>query len=187
MLRIKILSKGDIETKTNVSGKPYTQFSLDYKVGDKAATRKILSYSETYKFFKDAEVGSTYDIDDVKEGAYYQWKSASKVDVSKESNVVSSAPSIPVQDTVTLRTGTFTNKSTYETAEERAFKQVCIVRQTCVERALDFYNADDTRTVGDVIQIAKQFEAYVFQTKESRLAEEEFVDSTEEVYGNGIK
>ena len=186
MLRIKILAIGDVETKSSKGGKSYTQFSLDYKVGDKAATRKILSFSETYKFFKDAEVGSTYDIDDVKEGEYYQWKSASKVDVAKV--VVESAPAPVATSVVTQAKAGYVQKSTYETAEERAFKQVCIVRQTCIERALEYAGGSGHNTsINDVIAFAQRFEAYVFQTKEEKLADVEFVDSKEEVYGGGIK
>lgn len=52
-------------------------------------------------------------------------------------------------------------KSTYETAEERAKKQVYIVRQSSLSAAIAF---SKSKTIDDVITTAKHFEAYVFDT-----------------------
>lgn len=58
-------------------------------------------------------------------------------------------------------------KSNYETAEERAKKQVYIVRQSSLSSAINFMEATGNKkfTEFDVIALAKQFEAYVFDTE----------------------
>lgn len=59
---------------------------------------------------------------------------------------------------------TVSPKSTYETPEERAQKQVYIVRQSSISNAIDLLaaNGGKKNTVDDVIDVAKVFEAYVF-------------------------
>jgi len=51
-------------------------------------------------------------------------------------------------------------KSTYETPEERAKKQVYIIRQSSITAALNMLGTK-AKTVADVTSIAKQFEDYV--------------------------
>ena len=54
-------------------------------------------------------------------------------------------------------------KSTYETPEERAKRQVLIVRQSSLSSAIELLKTDKkSPTVPEVLQVAKQFEAYVF-------------------------
>jgi len=54
----------------------------------------------------------------------------------------------------------------WETPEERAAKQIYIVRQSSISNAIAFYGmrADHDKDVleDDVISLAKRFEAYVF-------------------------
>jgi hypothetical protein len=53
-------------------------------------------------------------------------------------------------------------KSTYETPEERAARQVLIVRQSSISSAVEFAVAHKVKDPQEVIAIAKQFEDYVF-------------------------
>ena len=50
--------------------------------------------------------------------------------------------------------------SNYETAEERARRQVYIIRQSSLGTAVELLGSG--ASVADVINTAKQFEAYVF-------------------------
>lgn len=58
-------------------------------------------------------------------------------------------------------------KSTYETPEERAKKQVYIVRQSSITAALGYLELSKTKVASpaDVIGVAKVFEDYVFDNK----------------------
>jgi hypothetical protein len=55
-------------------------------------------------------------------------------------------------------------KSTYETSEERAAKQVYIVRQSSIANAINFLNVSGSKkhTTEEALVIAKQFEDFVF-------------------------
>ena len=54
-------------------------------------------------------------------------------------------------------------KSTYETPEERAKKQIYIVRQSTIGHAIEFLNHNNKNyTLGDILKTAKEFEASVF-------------------------
>lgn len=62
-------------------------------------------------------------------------------------------------------------RSTYETPEERAKKQVYIVRQSSITSAISLIAATTKKgSVNDVLSMAKQFEAFVF--------DQEFDDGT---------
>ena len=51
--------------------------------------------------------------------------------------------------------------NTYETAEERAKKQVVIVRQSCIAQAVAYCEQKPDAGVGEVLDIAEQFEKFV--------------------------
>lgn len=56
------------------------------------------------------------------------------------------------------------SKSTYETSEERAAKQVYIVRQSSIANAINFLNVSGAKkhTTEEALAIAKKFEDFVF-------------------------
>lgn len=54
-------------------------------------------------------------------------------------------------------------KSTYETPEERAQKQVYIVRQSSINQALEYLGLTKTKpSIEEVLKTASQFESHVF-------------------------
>lgn len=57
--------------------------------------------------------------------------------------------------------------SNYETKEERAYRQVLIVRQSCIAQAVAFLKGtDDAVGTEDVLSAAETFEAWVFRKDE---------------------
>lgn len=54
--------------------------------------------------------------------------------------------------------------SNYETKEERAARQVYIIRQSSISSAIDLLK-DSKPTVEGVLNVAKQFEEYIFSEK----------------------
>jgi hypothetical protein len=152
---IKIFDKQD-ENK----GK-YNMLTVDYKdLGSgKNGTRKIVSFKnkEVYTTLKNANQGDEFTVVAVKGEQYWEWQSvtprgepvpASTGGSSNVSTTKSAAPS---------------PKSTYETPEERAKRQVLIVRQSSLSSAIELLKTDKkSPTVPEVLQVAKQFENYVF-------------------------
>lgn len=89
----------------------------------------------------------------------------------KVNGILKSAVGSSAASTVSHAPAQPSPKSTYETPEERAKKQVYIVRQSSIANALElvtnnpeFYKKSKDQ-VKDVLEIAKQFEGYVFGTE----------------------
>lgn len=58
--------------------------------------------------------------------------------------------------------------SNYETAEERAKRQLMIVRQSSIANALTYHDKDDVRpSIADVLETAQQFVDFVYGTDEA--------------------
>ena len=148
-------AKGTAMTKT---GKPYTFIELAYKGSDGAVKgKKIMPFGESKVVFdalSSAQSGEAYSISMVKnEGTgYWDWTGAVKgVGAGNDA-----APVVSAAKPAGKVTG-----SNYETAEERARRQVYIVRQSSITAALAFLGSK-AKTTDDVINTARVFEAYVF-------------------------
>lgn len=74
-------------------------------------------------------------------------------------------------------------KSNYETPEERAQRQVYIIRQSSLSNSIALVDAlgDKKATPQSVIAQAKLFEAYVFNTTKPEVAEDDFPGDEDEV------
>ena len=137
----------------------YDQAEVTFKnlsFGDKVEAKKLMSFvnKDVYATIKNASNGDVFTISRVKDDkGYWQWTGiAVGDDVPAGGNVA--APS---------KAASPSPKSTYETPEERAKRQVLIVRQSSLSSAIELLKTDKkSPTVPEVLQVAKQFEAYVF-------------------------
>lgn len=132
----------------------YKMAEVAYKGSDgKVTSKKLMSfnYPDVFKAFIDAKQGNTFSVEMQKnEKGYWDWVSASAGAATSKS-----APSV---------SGNPSPKSTYETAEERANRQVLIVRQSSLSNAIEFLglNTKKVPAVQEVVEVAKFFEDYVF-------------------------
>jgi hypothetical protein len=62
-----------------------------------------------------------------------------------------------------MKSGNVTPKSTYETAEERAARQVLIVRQSSLGHALEYATTNKIKDEEEVLALANRFADWVFQ------------------------
>ena len=163
-IQVEILSQKSV-TKNSKTGKPYTQLEVAYKnltFQGKVEGKNIMSFGTTKDAFDTlalASSGEVYDIEVVKNAAgYNDWVSAKKS--------VAGVPTSTASGAGTRSSGTVTTspKSTYETPEERAKKQIYIVRQSSLSAAASILSvgAKFPPKVADVIDVAKQFENFVF-------------------------
>ncbi|MCR4308344.1 MAG: hypothetical protein NUV80_07385 [Candidatus Berkelbacteria bacterium] len=153
-----------IKTETESKGK-YNVCTVSYRGPDgKVEQKKLMSFgpaSEAFKKLKDASANDVFEVKseqvkNEKDGKeYWYWTEAvvtGKVD-----------PSVGRMGQVGVSTAS--PRSTYETPEERARKQVYIVRQSSITAALHFLlNNGSEFSVKDTIKVAKEFEAFVFDT-----------------------
>ena len=144
----------------------YDQAEVTFKnlsFGDKVEAKKLMSFvnKDVYATIKNASNGDVFTVSRVKDDkGYWQWTGIAVGDevpagASAGGNVA--APS---------KAASPSPKSTYETPEERAKRQVLIVRQSSITSAVAMLAAaGDKKTPinpDTVIHVAKRFESYVF-------------------------
>ena len=117
--------------------------------------KKLMSFSNptVFKAIQEFAKGDILNVEAVKDDqGYWQWKAVQKSDGSE-----------PVTTSKPATTGGKVTGSNYETPEERAKRQVYIVRQSSISSAIELLksNGNDVK-VDNVFSIAKQLEDYVF-------------------------
>lgn len=148
-MQIQVLS-------VNVStpaGKKYQQAEVSYKnlQSGKIEGKKLVSfkYPEVFDAISEAE-GKTLDVKSEKVDGFWTWTS------------IGTGNTTPATTQQSSKANT-SPKSTYETPEERAQKQVYIVRQSSITNAIAYLSAGKKAfTENDILDVAKKFEAFVF-------------------------
>lgn len=145
----------------------YKQAEVTYKdvVKGQTTSKKLMSFNNpvVYKTMVDAKNGELYTIDMQKnDKGYWDWVAAKISNGLDTTNTNSDTSSTGKAYTVP--------KSNYETPEERAKKQVYIVRQSSIGAAIATLKSDKkTPTVAEVLSVAKEYEAYVFGDGSARI------------------
>jgi hypothetical protein len=162
---IQVTSVGEVVTK---QGKkvPYKQFELNYLSNGRAGKKQIMSFTDVFKTLLAAAEGEEFEITTQQDGEYTNWATATTLGVPHTTNKEGLPTTI-----VASAKGATAFKSTYETPEERAKKQVYIVRQSSIAQAVAFIEQTEggEPSVQDVLHIAKQFEDYVFGATQPQL------------------
>ena len=137
----------------------YKSMEVAYKGSDgKATSKKMVSFGAqeaAYKALSNAKQGDVFQVQSEKnDKGYWDWI-----------GIESGAGTTSV--TAAKRGGNATPQSTYETAEERANKQVLIVRQSSLSNAVEYFklNPKAFPAVQQVLDLAKEFEEHVFGKK----------------------
>ena len=149
----------------------YNAIEVAYKKDGKVEGKKILDFvnKEIWKKVQQMKVGETYDIELVKDkNDYWQWNgitpggSGESAQGSAPSEGVSSGSSAASRPTSGRVTG-----SNYETPEERARRQVLIVRQSSLTAALNLLFHNQPKTEVDplvALAMADEITKWVFKT-----------------------
>lgn len=167
VMQIQILSATPKQLPAKTPGKTYSALELAFKnltFQGKVEGKNLVGFGDgkaAYDALLNAKPGEVYDVSLVKSGAYWNWISATKAD--------GSAAQTPNVGTTASRTASNTSptaspKSTYETPEERAKKQIFIVRQSSISSAIDLLSVGSKSApdVDKVLETAKRFEDFVF-------------------------
>lgn len=133
---------------------------------DKVEGKKIMSFAEKEAFttLSTAPMGSVFTVVRVKDDkGYWKWQT---VTAGANAGAAASAAAPSVTSTTGASMANASPKSTYETADERAARQVMIVRQSSISNAIALLKTEKhTPTTEDVLAVAKQFEDFVFGKK----------------------
>lgn len=150
-MQIEIVSV-EVENK----GK-YRIATVTHKANGKVDAKKIMSFEkDAFKALSEAKQGDLFEVQfkkTEKDGkTYWNWVDVTPAGKNTEAGTSTKAASQAV-------------RSTYETAEERAKRQVYIVRQSSISAAIELANTNKSKgpvTEADIIESAKRFEEYVF-------------------------
>lgn len=121
----------------------YNKLSVSYSSDGRESNKTLVSFGmgeEAYKLLREAKAGDSYDITLKKEGKYWQWTEAKKLDSSEEL-----PPSRP--------------RRNYEGDAER---QTSIIKQSCLKCAAEFHSGlAGKQEPAAVIETAETFYKWV--------------------------
>ena len=147
------------EDKPSSNGKgTYGALTVTYRSNGKIAEKKLMSFvnPNVFKHFEKAQKGDSVDVTSVKneKTGYWDWTAIGSGD----------APQVNTGGNAVAQPTTRVTGSNYETKEERAVKQRYIVRQSSLANAISALsvNAKSTPKSGEIVELAKVFEEYVF-------------------------
>lgn len=130
--------------------KKFSFVEVAYESDGKAQNKKIFSFNTgVYEDVKKAQTGDVFDVKLEKDrNGYWVWKEMHKAD--------------PTATGGNMSTPASTRTSTYETPEERARRQILIVRQSSIAQAVAYFNgAVVPPELERVLDVAAQFETWV--------------------------
>ena len=160
-MQITVIDVGTPNTHAAKNGRSYQSLEVTYKgVDGKVGNKKLMSFTNptVFKAAQEWSKGTVVDVTTQKDDqGYWQWTAIGGEVMAQE------APSKPAAAGVNRTTG-----SNYETKEERAARQVYIVRQSSISAAVSTLTvgAKSAPSADSIIELAKQFEAYVFAKEE---------------------
>lgn len=131
----------------------------------KVEGKKVMSFGATAESFKSlaqAQPGQTYEVQIVKnDKGYNDWVSMAAAGAASASAPQKASPS----------SATPAPKNTYETPEERAKRQISIVRQSSLSNAIATLSVGAKKVEpDDVIAVAKKYESFVNGTVDVAVA-----------------
>lgn len=165
-------------TQTAKSGKPYQQLEVAYKnltFSGKIESKKLMPFGAQKAAFDalaNAQAGAVFEVTVVKNDAgYNDWTAITQ---APPGAIAGGSPAGSINKQTA---GNVTQvKSTYETSEERAKKQVYIIRQSSLSAAIGSLSvgAKSALKASDVIAVAEEYYAWVMQSPEQAVKQDLF-------------
>ena len=158
---IKIIRVVDNFVENGKGGYNRLEVTYDsmYQGKSRTDTKKVMSFAspEVYNVLKDAAPDSKWMIYSEKEGEYRVWKGATPAN-GTTTTTTSTSPAAAKGTTVSSR-------GDWETSEERARKQVYIIKQSSISSAIALLKTDKKQPeVKDILETAQIFTDFVLGT-----------------------
>lgn len=162
------------ETAMTKTQKPYIITEVTYKnltFGGKTESKKLMPFGATEnaaKVLSQGAAGEVYEVTVVKnDKGYNDWTAVVKGTVGSVEAQASSGSKMGTS--VVGGSAPSASRSTYETPEERAKKQIYIVRQSSISAAISLTTVGTKTkpTTEEILAVAKEFENFVFGTEPS--------------------
>ena len=174
-MQVNVVDVSTLNTHQAKNGRQYQSIEVMYKNDQgQAQSKKLMSFANP-AVFKAAQAWQKGDVVHVSTekdpNGYWQWTAVGSADAVTDTRSDTAAPAqAQASSTKTRVTG-----SNYETKDERAARQVMIVRQSSLANAVSTLAiAGSQASANDVISLAKLYEGYV-------LAESTQADSIDDI------
>ena len=156
-MQITVIDVGQPNTHSTKNGRSYQSMEVTYKNDSgQVQSKKLMSFSnpDVFKQAKEWQKGDTVDVNTQKDdNGYWQWISIGADAIAQATSTTSNAKP------TTRVTG-----SNYETKEERALRQLMIVRQSSLSNAVaTLATHGKALSSSDVVALAKQYERFVME------------------------
>lgn len=163
-MELNIIDVSQPTTSTNRNGRQYQSIEITYKGNDgRVANKKLMSFSnpEVFRVAQTWEKGDVVNVATEKDDAgYWQW---TKILADGEAEPAPTNASAAQSSTAAKTTNRVTG-SNYETKEERALRQLMIVRQSSLSNAVaTLATHGSALTPEQVIQLATKYERFVME------------------------
>lgn len=168
---INVIDVGTPNTHTAKNGRSYQSMEVTFKndAGD-VKSKKLMSFAnaDVFKSAQTWEKGTTVNVDAQKDdNGYWQWVGILDGASAPVGEVKEASASVELNTPKPAPKSTRVTGSNYETKDERAERQVMIIRQSSLANAVATLALDKDKGASpeDVMRLAKVYEEYVLGTK----------------------
>jgi hypothetical protein len=165
-MQVNVVDVSSLNTHQAKNGRQYQSIEIMYKNDQgQAQSKKLMSFSNpaVFKAAQEWAKGDVIHVSTEKDGnGYWQWTAVGSAESTSDTRTNNAAA--PTQAKATTRV----SGSNYETKDERAARQVMIVRQSSLSNAVATLAIEGSKaTANDVISLAKLYEGYVLGSEPS--------------------
>lgn len=167
-MQVNVVDVSSLNTHSAKNGRQYQSIEVMYKNDQgQAQSKKLMSFANP-AVFKSAQTWAKGDVIHVStekdSNGYWQWTSVGDAENVTDTRNDDAAPA----QAQTSPTKTRVTGSNYETKDERAARQIMIVRQSSLSNAVATLAIEGSNaSANDVISLAKLYESYVLSEGDS--------------------
>jgi hypothetical protein len=168
-MQVNVVDVSNLNTHTAKNGREYQSVEVMYKNEQgQAQNKKLMSFANP-SVFKAAQAWNKGDVVHVSTekdtNGYWQWTAVGNADSVSDKR----SDDAPATQGNAAKPATRVSGSNYETSDERAARQVMIVRQSSLSNAVATLNIKGTKDLTEspsqaVIALAKLYESFVLGT-----------------------
>tara|TARA_R100000935_G_scaffold58634_2_gene96676 strand:- start:780 stop:1325 length:546 start_codon:yes stop_codon:yes gene_type:complete len=161
-MQVNVVDVSNLNTHTAKNGRQYQSVEVMYKNDQgQAQNKKLMSFANpaVFKAAQEWQKGDVIHVSTEKDAnGYWQWTAVGGADDTTDTG----GSSAPATQGNAAKPATRVSGSNYETKEERAARQVMIVRQSSLSNAVATLGIEGSKaTANDVITLAKLYEQFV--------------------------
>mgnify|MGYP003633214254 FL=1 len=161
-MQVNVVDVSNLNTHTAKNGRQYQSVEVMYKNDQgQAQNKKLMSFANpaVFKAAQEWQKGDVVHVSTEKDtNGYWQWTAVGGADDTTDTG----GSSAPAAQGNAAKPATRVSGSNYETKEERAARQVMIVRQSSLSNAVATLGIEGSKaTANDVISLAKLYESFV--------------------------